>query len=66
MDVTITLLQRQYLTKEFGRTSKHFVKFLQDVVLLGKVLYIDKYGVDKVRNLHYESILGSNVEGTLE
>ena len=66
VDVTITLLGRQYLIGEFGRTSKYFGKFLQDVVPTGQVLYIDRYGVEKVHNLHYESMHGCNVEGTLE
>ena len=63
VDVTITLLRRQYLIGEFGRTSKYLRKFLEDVVPTRQVLYIDRYGVDKVHNLHYESMLGCNVEG---
>ena len=66
MDVTITLLRRQYLIEEFGRTSKYLGKFLQDVVPIEQVLYIDRYRVEKVHNLHYESMSGCNVEGTLE
>ena len=66
VDVTITLLQRQYLTGEFGRTSKYLGKFLQDVIPIGQVFYIDRYGVDKIHKLHYESMLGCNVGGTLE
>ena len=55
-----------YLTTEFGRTSKYLGKFLQDVVPIKQVIYIDKYGVDKVHSLYYESMLRYNVEGTLE
>ena len=66
VDFTITLLRRQYLTGEFGRISKYLGKFLPNVVPTRQVLYIDRYGVDKVHNLHYESILRCNVEGTLE
>ena len=66
VDVIITLLRRQYLIGEFRRTSKYLGKFLQDVVPTGQVLYIDRYGVEKVHNLRYESMLGYNVEGTLE
>ena len=36
------------------------------MVPTGQVLYIDRYGVEKVHNLHYESMPGCNVEGTLE
>ena len=36
------------------------------MVSTGQVFYIDRYGVKKVYNLHYESMLGCNVEGTLE
>ena len=60
VDVTITLLRRQYLIGEFGRTSKYLGKFLQDVVPIGQVLYIYRYGVEKVHNLHYESMSRCN------
>ena len=66
IDVIIPLLQRQYLTRKFGRTSKYLEKFLQDVVPTEQVFYNDKYRVDKVHSLDYEHMLNYNMEGTLE
>jgi hypothetical protein len=66
IDVTISLLRRQYLGINFGRTSRFLGKFLREAVPTGQITYIDRYGVEKVHTFHYGSMPGCQVEGSLE
>jgi hypothetical protein len=66
IDVTISLLRRQYLGVNFGRTSRFLGKFLREAVPTGQITYIDRYGMEKVHTLHYGSMPECQVEGSLE
>ena len=58
IDVTINLLRRNYLGVSFGTTTKHLGIFLRNVVPTGEILYVDRFGCEKVHTLHYDSMPG--------
>ena len=66
IDVTINLLRRHYLGVGFGTTTKHLGLFLRNVVPKGEILYVDKFGCEKVHTLHYDSMPECDVGGSLE
>jgi hypothetical protein len=65
IDVTINLLQRHYLGMNFGTTTKHLGIFLRNVVPTGEILYVFRFGCEKVHILHYDSMPGCDVGGSL-
>ena len=65
-DVTIHLLQRHYLGVNFGTTTKHLGIFLRNVVPTGEILYVDRFSCKKMHTLHYDSMSGCDVGGSLE
>ena len=66
IDVTINLLRRHHLSVSFGTTTKHLGIFLLNVVPTGEILYVDRFCCEKVHTLHYDSMLGCDVGGSLE
>ena len=66
IDITINLLQRQYLGINFGRTSSFLEKFLSKVVPIDQTAYIDRHGLEKGHTFHYKSMSKCHVEGSLE
>jgi hypothetical protein len=66
IDVTINLLRKHYLDVSFGTTTKHLGIFLRNVVPTGEILYPDMFGCEKMHILHYDSMPGCDIGGSLE
>ena len=66
IDVTISLLWRYYLGVSFGTTTKQLGIFLRNVLPTREILYVDRFGCEKVHTLHYDSMSGYDVGGSLE
>ena len=66
IDVTINMLQRHYLGVSFGTTTKHLGIFLHNVMPTGEILYVNRFGCRKMHTLHFDSMHGCDVGGSLE
>jgi hypothetical protein len=66
IDVTINLLQIHYLDVSFGTTIKYLGIFLRNMVPTGEILYVDRFRCEKMHTLHYDSMSGYDVRGSLD
>jgi hypothetical protein len=66
IDVTINLLRRHYLGVNFGTTTKHLGIFLRNMVPIGDILYVYRFGCEKMHILHCGSMPGCDVGGSLK
>ena len=50
----------------FGTTTKHLGTILRNVMPTGEILFIDRFGCEKVHTLYYDFMHGCDVGGFLD